>query len=299
MDCDTFIITVYCLVEAHYQHLTAIQPIRHGGFAPQLSDVEVITMVICGEFFKLPRDTDLFAYFRAHYPHFFPALTNRTLFVRQAANLWQLQAAIQRRLVRVSGHAADSVQVIDTLPLPVCTYTRGGRRDHCFPGQADYGYCAAKQLHYYGFKLGLRITRCGLITHYPLLAARPHDIQYLDALVDGYAGGLIAADKGCIDQYQHALLAQHQGIQVVTPPRARMPSTQPRCLVRACARWRKVVETVGSQLTEHFAVTRIRVRDLWHFQYRLIRKILAHTIGVFLNLQMGRQPLDLDGILTV
>jgi len=52
-------------------------------------------------------------------------------------------------------------------------------------------------------------------------------------------------------------------------------------------------------LTEHFAVARIRVRDLWHFQYRLIRKVLAHTVGVFLNLQMGRQPLDLDGILTV
>jgi hypothetical protein len=78
-----------------------------------------------------------------------------------------------------------------------------------------------------------------------------------------------------------------------------MTSTQPLCLVRACARWRKVVETVGSQLTEHFAVARIRVHDLWHFQHRLIRKILAHTVGVFLNLQMGRQPLDLDGILTV
>ena len=28
----------------------------------------------------------------------------------------------------------------------------------------------------------------------------PHDIQFLDALVDGYAGGLIAANKGFIDQ---------------------------------------------------------------------------------------------------
>ena len=169
MDRDTFIITVYCLVEEHYRHLTAACPIRHGGFVPQLSDVEVLTMVICGEFFKLSRDTDLFAYFRAHYRSFFPALTDRPLFVRQAANLWQLQAAIQRRVVQMSRHATDPVQVIDTLPLPVCTYTRGGRRDHCLPGQADYGYCAAKQLHYYGFKLGLRVTRCGLITHYPLL----------------------------------------------------------------------------------------------------------------------------------
>jgi hypothetical protein len=299
MDRDTFIITVYCLVDEHYQQLTATCPIRHGGFAPQLSDVEVIAMEICGEFFKLSHDTDLFAYFRDHYPHFFPALTNRTLFVRQAANLWQIKAAIQRRLVRMSCHAADPVQVIDTIPLPVCTYTRGGRRDRCFPDQADYGYCAAKQLHYYGFKLGLRITRCGLITHYPLLAARPHDIQCLDALVAGFAGGIIAADKGFIDQYRQAMLAEHQGINVVTPPRARMALTQPLRLIHACGRWRKVVETVGSQLTERFAVARIRVHGLWHFQHRLIRKVLAHTVGVFLNLQMRRQPLDLDGILTV
>ena len=85
MDRDTFIITMYCLVEEHYRHLTAVCPIRHSGFLPQLCDVEVITMLICGEFFKLSRDTDLFAYFRAHYRSFFPALTDRTLFVRQAA----------------------------------------------------------------------------------------------------------------------------------------------------------------------------------------------------------------------
>ena len=66
MDRDTFIITVYCLVEQHYRHLTAACPIRHGGFVPQLSDVEVITRLMCGECFKLSRDTALFAYFRAH-----------------------------------------------------------------------------------------------------------------------------------------------------------------------------------------------------------------------------------------
>jgi hypothetical protein len=81
-------------------------------------------------------------------------------------------------------------------------------------------------------------------------------------LVAGYAGGIIAADKGFIDPYQQAMLAAYQGMQVVTPPRARMTLTQPHCVVRACARWRKVVETVGSQLTEHLAVARIRVRDL-------------------------------------
>ena len=117
--------------------------------------------------------------------------------------------------------------------------------------------------------------------------------------MDGDAGGRIAADKGVIDPYQPTRRAQHQGMHVVTPPRARMTPTQPLSFVRTCARWRKVVDTVGSQLTEHCAVAQIRVRDLWHFPPRRIRQVLAHTVGVFLKLQMGRQPLDLDGILTV
>jgi hypothetical protein len=58
------------------------------------------------------------------------------------------------------------------------------------------------------------------------------------------------------------------------------------------------METVGSQFTEHFAVARIRVHDWWHSQHRLIRKVRAPTVVVFLNLQMGRQPLDLDGLVT-
>jgi hypothetical protein len=107
--------------------------------------------------------------------------------VRQAANLWQVKALIQQRLTQISGQAADWLQVIDTLPLPVCTYTRA-RRDRCFKGEADYGYCEAKKLHYYGFKLGLPISRVGMIIAYPLLPARPHDSQLLDDLIAGFEG---------------------------------------------------------------------------------------------------------------
>jgi hypothetical protein len=66
MDRDTFSMTVYCLVEEHSQHLTTACPIRHGGCVPQLSDVEVLTMIMCGACFTLPRDTALCASFRAH-----------------------------------------------------------------------------------------------------------------------------------------------------------------------------------------------------------------------------------------
>lgn len=297
MDRDEFIITVYCVVCEHYRVIKTIYPLRRGGFAPALSDEEVLTMEIGGEYWKLNTDTDLFAYFRTHYVHFFPCLPDRTLFVRQGANLWQVKAAIPRRLTQVSGQAADPVQIIETLPLPVCGYTRSGR-DRCFPTGADYGHCAAKKLDYYGFKLGVRIARCGMITAFPLVPARPHDIRLLDDLVAGFAG-VAPADKGVIDAYRHVLLTERHGVVVVTPPRKGMTTLHPPSGLRLCARLRKGVETVGAHLTERFAVARIRVHDLWPFHHRVIRKVLAHTVAVFLNLQLGRPPLDLDGLVTV
>ena len=85
-------------------------------------------------------------------------------------------------------------------------------RDRCFKPEADYGYCAAKALPYYGFKMGLRISRSGMIV----------------------------------------------------PERYRIAHT------RAC--------------------------DLWHYQSRLNRKVLSHTICVLINLQLGRPPLHLDDL---
>jgi hypothetical protein len=131
--------------------------------------------------------------------------------------------------------------------------------------------------------------------HYPLLPARPHDVQFTDELVANFAG-IVPADKGFIDAVRQALLAERHGIIVVTPPCKRMQAAVAPLVLKSCARWRKRVETVGSHLTERFAVAQIQVRDLWHFQHRLIRKILAHTVGVFLNLQFGRKPLDLNGL---
>ncbi len=188
------------------------------------------------------------------------------------------------------------MQVIDTMPLPVCTYTRAPR-DRCFKTVADDGHCAAKRMDYYGFKLGLRVSPSGMMTHFPLLSARAHDVTHTNALVEGFAG-LCPADKGFIDPFRQPLLLDRYGVKVVTPAKSNMTEHHPPALLKFCRRIRKLVETVGSHLTERFAVDAIRVHDLWHFQHRLIRKVLAHTVMVFLNLRMGRDPLDLDGLVT-
>lgn len=293
MERDNFIIMVFCLVSEMYSHLCP-QPLRRRGFAPALSDEEVITIDVCGEYLGYFRDEDLFDYFYTHYRHFFPALTERTSYIRQSANLASLKMQIQQRLTQISGQAADECQIIDTVPLSVCTYTRA-QRDRCFKPEADYGFCAAKQLHYYGFKLGLRISRCGMIIHFPFLPARPHDSQLLDDLIAGYEG-IILGDKAFIDGWRQEQLALKRHVALVTGSRKNMSKQLPEHLRHIGKRWRKKVETVGSHLTERFQIGKIRVRDIWHYQHRLIRKVLAHTVCVFINLQLGRPPLDLDDL---
>jgi len=71
-----------------------------------------------------------------------------------------------------------------------------------------------------------------------------------------------------------------------------MHTDSPKQLRRFGKRIRKFAETIGSHLTEHFKIDQIRVYDLWHFQHRLIRKILAHTVFVFFNLMLPMHILE-------
>ncbi len=146
MERDIFIISTYCLVVEIMQKIENSYKFRSAGFAPKLTDAEVITIEICGEFFKLHEDTEIYHYFKRHYLDYFPNLPDRTTFVRQSANLWQAKLLCQRILIAISGAADDAVQSIDTVPLPVCTYIRGGRRDKRFATHADYGHCVAKKM---------------------------------------------------------------------------------------------------------------------------------------------------------
>lgn len=296
MNRDNFIIRTFLIVCGQYREIVQSHPIRHRGFPPKLSDEEVITMEVCGEYFGANDDKAIFEYFSTHYRHFFPALSERSQFVRQAAALWQVKALIQSAITRISGEADDPMQIIDTMPLPVCVYTRS-QRDRCFQPDADYGYCSAKEMHYYGFKLGLRISRNGMILHYPLLPARPHDVQLLDDLLEDFSGVAIA-DKGFIDAWRQERLATKRAVELIVPARKNMTVQLPRTLRPLCSRLRKRVETVGSQLTERFQMDATRAHDLWHYQHRLIRKILAHTLCVFINLLDGLPPLHLEALLS-
>lgn len=294
MPLEEFIITVFCWVDEGVEAVTNGIELRTRGFAPRLSDSEVITMEIVGEMLGHDGDEAIWEYFRRHWAAWFPGLGERTTFVRQAANLWRIKQLLHERLVAASGARTADGHIVDGFPIAVCKLARAVR-SQVFKAEADYGYCAAKREYYYGLKAHLLIDLRGVAVGITVTAA---NVDERDAAHDVLSAieGLVLGDKGYI-RPQFKADCEALGIDLQTPVRRNMQESRPRWWLKLLQRVRKRIETVIGQLEQRFNLAKTRARDVWHLTNQVTRKLLAHTMGVWLNLRQGREPLDLDGLL--
>ncbi len=289
MDLDSLIIAVFCLVDDALPQ-AAPGRLRQRGPRPALADSEVLCIEVVGEHLGLDRDAELFAYFRRHYGHFFPALASvhRTTFARQAANLWRVKEALWQRLLGRTG-CDPTWAMADSFPLAVCRF---GRALRCrrFRGLAGYGQDHAAKATIYGFRLHARVCWPGVVTRLSVAPAGVADLTVLEELTDETAG-VCLADRA----YWAPELAEwlrRRGVELLAPFKKRASDPTPE-RSRRITRIRYRIETVFSQLCERFSVKRVWARDLWHLSSRLLRKVLAHTLMVVLNRAQGNEPLRL------
>lgn len=296
MPLEDFIIRVYCMVDESLGHVLNGRRLRQRGFAPALSDAEVLTMELVGAYLGLNEEEALWAYFHRHWRPWFPALASRTAFTRQAANLWRVKATLQERWANELGVSDWPVHVVDGFPLPVCHFRRA-RSSHCFTGEAAFGYCAAKGLFYYGFKGLLVVDARGAIARFSAVPANVDERDALEALDLAPLRGLLLGDKGFLRPQLKAGLAA-RGLCLQTPVRANMPEARPAAFLDWMSQQRRLIETVIAQLSGRFQIQANRARDLWHLTSRLYRKLAAHTLCALINWQDGRSLLDFDNIVT-
>lgn len=291
---EDFIVAVYCEV---CQGLKTLLPdrLRQRGFAPALSDAEVLTMEFTAAYLRLGTDKAIWEYFNRHWRQWFPALGSRSNFVRQSANLWQVKQLLHRHWVDRLGASHAHVHVVDGFPIPVCHFRRAYFSE-VFRGEAAYGYCASKQETYYGFKGLLLTTAQGVIED---IAVVPANLDERDALGDlrlDSLSGLLLGDKGFIRPQLKEDLAQ-QGLDLQTPLRGNMKEVRAPGFLRWMMRTRRIVETTIGQLADRFEIEKTRARKLWQLTSRIYRKVAAHTLCVLLNRQLGRPLLQLDGLI--
>lgn len=297
MPMEDFIITVYCLIDDMLKKLLLDKKLRKRGFKPKLSDSEIITMEIVAEFLGIDTDKGAWKYFCNHWKYLFPDLGSRANFAKHGANLWQLKQQMQEELARSVGAFSDTLHLADGFPIPV-THFKRAYSSKIFSNEAAYGYCASKDEKYYGFKGNLLINSDGVITEITATAANIDERESLWELLEK-VHGMVIADKGLIGAEYKQKILQHTGINLQTAVRSNMKETRSEQFMKWLKSTRRLVETVIGQLTDRFNIEKVRARKLWYFTNRIARKVLAHTICVFINKQAGNPPLQLDQLVCV
>jgi hypothetical protein len=283
------LLLVFCLVDDEVKALGG--PPRRPGPKPRLADSEVIAIEIVGELWGLADDKAVLRHFRRYHAAEFPALggVDRTRFARHAADLCWIKRAIQASL---AGRLPDlrGVWLVDSCPLPVCRFGRAG---YCrrFAGQAAYGFDPLARKAFYGFRLHLRVSLSGVILGYELAPANAHELDLAREMAPSPPGVAI----GDRNYWSPALREEFRaaGGDVLAPYKQGKHDRTPE-RSEALLALRRRIETVFSHLIDWFDLRRVRVRDLWHLEHRIVRKILALTIAARLDVDAGRSPLRLE-----
>jgi hypothetical protein len=297
MPLEDFIINVYLLVDGYFKQAICNRRLRKCGENPKLTDQEVITIEIVGEYLGLGHDKRIWQYFKAHWMPWFPNLGCRTSFTRQSANLHHIKLRIYELLSAEASKDRD-LYLFDGFPIPVCHIKRYKRSKNKLISEGSVGYCAAKDEHYFGFKGHIMITMDGVAKSYEIAQANIDEREILKELSRAAPGDVIA-DKGLLGiEFKDEL--QKLGSNLHTPLRSNMQETRPEQFLSQLMNIRRKVETVIGQLVDRFNIQSIKAKDLWHLMVKASRKILAHTVCFIINKNITSpdQPLKLDLILT-
>lgn len=286
MNLNDFIVNIFCEIDDFMKKYFPARALRKRGPLPQVADSEVLTMEMVGEFLGLDTDKKIFEFFKNFYSHYFPKLTNRVSFVRQAANLWKVKQILFDYIVK---GFADTIVVLDSFPVPICQFARA-KGCKLFKGIASYGKQLGNQ-SFYGFKLHVKINSIGMIQCFDLTAANVHDIRMVEQLTQSDRG-LLLADRAYSSQPLKQQLLKEQALELSVPTKYGRDSHLDKRTLRFRKRIRRIIETVGSQLCHYFNIKRVWARDLWHLTNRICRKILAHTFSVLFCLRQGLSPLN-------
>lgn len=293
-DIEEFIIAVYLSVEENLRTLLETYPVRPRGFSPGLSDAEVLTIEIVGEFMGHHNDAAIWRYCHRHWQSWFPKLPHRTSFVRHAANLWRYKQLLHQRLLRLLDATDSGLYLVDGFPMPVCGFKRAPSCQ-VFKGEASFGYSATKLGTFYGFKGHVLVNASGVIMALDIGAANVDERDMVYELVAGLEG-LLLGDKGYLRPALKLDLAQ-RCLQLLTPTRKNMKHQLTPQQRKRLSSVRQLVETAIAHLCHWFDIQSVQARDLWHLTSRLARKVLAHTLMVLFNVTHQRPPLQFAGII--
>lgn len=260
------------------------------GPKPKFSDLEIITLSLISD--SLLIDSENYLFKKLHHESVFPDLIERSVYNKRKRSLSALMNKVRKALVEKLVSCEDTF-VLDSMPVEICKFARAKRIKICKEHEQTapaFGYCAAHQQIYYGYKLHGVCTMGGVITDFDLSKANVADIHYLNDLRAGYHDCILLGDKGYLSDELQTELFETNNLLLKTPMRSNQKRFRKQPAVYR--KVRKRIETIFSQLCDQFMIRRNYAKTFIGFATRILSKITAFTLLQYINKFITGRPLN-------
>lgn len=326
MDLDTFFTTLYVWIDDWYKAEGAALLARHQGPSLVMSDSEILTIGIAGQWrVGVPWHSErgIMRYLEAHGRGWFPHLLKHSALNERVRDLWAAFVCLQQRFAEVLETPQSVYESVDCVPVISCSIAQAASQRQHRLIESTLGRGGNNGGWFFGFQLLTSVTSSGAITGWLLGSAHDDDRWLMQVFVSARAGHaewsgppyprakgkrlrlpsgrmrpLIAvgkdhhrpyvADEGFNGERWRLHWLDHYAANVITVP----PTNAPQRWTPAQKGWlsshRQIIDTVFSRLNDVFGLQRLNAHSDWGQYTRLAAAMAAYNIGLVMNVLLGR-----------
>jgi len=271
------------LVTAAYVFACSLS-IPRSGPQGKATDQELIALAVAQAVTGLVSDRQFLGTIGRLLPGCFPELPGQSQFNRRLRRLTPQITRVQLAVAELV--ARGRVRLVDGTLLSCANYAGCASKSE-FAGEAAYGYCAAKSRWYWGVRLLLVSDRHGAPLGYDLRPANENEREGVFQLACAHPGSPLFADAGHRGREHHESL-RLVGVELIVPDKHRLGERSPAEINKA--RIRLVIESVFATLKRQMRLEDHLAKTLPGLAQRIVQRLLALTLGMFINSLLGRPP---------
>ena len=291
---DNTLILIFSIVDDFCKSHLKKKKVNKRGPHYQYSDSKILKMIAIKYLPGIKSDRSLIRMLKYGLAKgIFRKIPDHSRFNRRCKELAHCLVEFQKFLALKLGTDSNPIRILDSTPIPVVSYLRSNRSSS-FP-EASYGYCAAKQEKYFGFKLHMAVTPSGIPTNFDLTAANISDGKMTEELIELYEFLVAIGDKGYLDRIKQEEL-ERQNKKLITPYRKNQ-NKKNSGFEQKLLKLRRRIETVFSQFKEQMHLGKTRAKSLIGLITRVLGIITSFTLGMYINSLRGDKLLKIKGLL--
>jgi Transposase DDE domain len=257
-----------------------------GGFAPEISDAEMITLAVMAALLGYTSERRWLRYAHSNLKSMFPTLPGQSGYNKRLRKLAPVIAWLTGVLGADTRIAGDDVWVVDSTPVECARSTETVKRSD-LAGWAQYGYCASHSRYFWGLRLHLLCTLHGLPLGWAITGAKADEREVLTDIL--YTTPALASrtqpsvtiigDKNYYGRDFETTLAK-SGITLLRPARK---GETPRAGQRFFKPLRQIIESVNNTFKAQLDLEHHGGRTITGVCTRIAGRILALTAAIWHN----------------